>query len=145
MSIHRPTVNQCAGVPSVIARRRKGLYRALGLLEAGMAVAAVAGTIGLAGGGIDFGPTINDRLPFHSYPVAAAALATVVALPTGVAAVAALRRRPRSADMAVAAGALLIGWILAEVAFIRTYSWMQPTCVGWGAAVMLLGWLARHH
>jgi hypothetical protein len=104
-----------------------------------MALAAVAGVVGLAGGGIDFGPAITARLPWHSPGVAAAALGVVVALPMGSAAVAGWRRSPLTSDAAVLAGLALIVWIVVEIAVIRAFSWLQPACLAYGALVLTLG------
>jgi hypothetical protein len=108
-----------------------------------MAISAAAGAVGLAGGGIDFGEPITSRLPFHSYPLAGAALLLSVAVPMGVAAVAAAREHPRAGTIALTSGALLIGWIVVQLAVIRTYVWLQPACIAWGLTVMALGWRLR--
>ena len=108
-----------------------------------MSVAALAGVIGLAGGGIDFGPEVTSRIPAASPVLGAVALGLVVALPMGAAAVAGWRRSPWSADLAILAGAALIGWIAVEIAFIRTFSWLQPACAVYGAVVLVLGLLLR--
>ena len=109
--------------------------RALGVACGVMSATAVAGVVGLAGGGIDLGPTIRDRLPFHSEALGGAALAGIVALPMGAAAVAGWRCSPRTGDLAVLAGTALAGWIVGQVAIIRTYFWLQPVCFGYGLAV----------
>jgi hypothetical protein len=108
-----------------------------------MALAAVAGVVGLAGGGIDFGPAITGRLPWHSPAVAAAALAAVVAVPMAAATVAGWRRSRRTAETASIAGLALIGWIGVEIAVIRSVSWLQPVCLVYGGAVLALGLLLR--
>jgi hypothetical protein len=108
-----------------------------------MALAAAAGVVGLAGGGIDFGPSITARLPWHSPAVAAAALGTVVAVPMAATAVAGWRRSRRTAEVAGIAGLALIGWIVVEVAVIRTFSWLQPVCFLYEAGVLALGVLLR--
>jgi hypothetical protein len=108
-----------------------------------MSAAALAGVVGLAGGGIDFGPEITSRIPAGSPVLGAVALGVVVALPMGVAAVAGWRRSPWTADLAVLAGGALIGWIVVEVAFIRTFAWLQPACAAYGAVVLALGLLLR--
>jgi hypothetical protein len=41
------------------------------------------------------------------------------------------------------AGLALIGWIVVEVAVIRTFSWLQPVCFLYGAGVLALGVLLR--
>lgn len=108
-----------------------------------MCLAALAGVVGLAGGGIDFGPEITARLPAASPVLAAVALGVVVALPMGAAAVAGWRRSPWTADLAVLAGGALIGWIVVQVAVVRGFSWLQPACAVYGVVVLVLGLLLR--
>lgn len=108
-----------------------------------MAVAAVAGVVGLAGGGMDLGRTLTARIPGASPVLGAVALGLVVALPMGATAVAGWQRSPWTADLAILAGAALIGWIAVEISFIRTFSWLQPVCAGYGAVVLALALLLR--
>lgn len=108
-------------------------------LAAVMAVGAAAGTLGLWSGSIDFGEEITARLPWGSALVAGAALLVVVAVPMAVAAVTAWRGDPRAPQLLLVAGVLLVGWIVVEVAFIRSFSWLQPVCAAWGALVAVLG------
>ena len=56
-----------------------------------IALSAYAGAVGLLGGGISFGDTIDARLPFGSLLLAGLALLAIVALPMTVAAVAAAK------------------------------------------------------
>ena len=104
-----------------------------------MSLAAVAGVIGLAGGGLDLGPAMTSRIPGASPVLGAVALGVVVAVPMGVAAVAGWRRSPRTADLAILAGTALIGWIVVEIAFIQAFSWLQPLCAAYGVMVVVLG------
>ncbi|GAA1258732.1 hypothetical protein GCM10009657_37380 [Oryzihumus leptocrescens] len=104
-----------------------------------MAVGAAAGTVGLWAGSIDFGEEITARLPWGSTLLAGTALLVVVALPMTLAAVAAWRGSPRAPELLLLAGLLLVGWIVVEVAFIRSFSWLQPVCAVWGALVAVLG------
>lgn len=108
-----------------------------------MCLAAVAGVVGLAGGGIDFGPEITSRIPAASPVLAAVALGLAVALPMGAAAVAGWRRSPWTADLAILAGTALIGWIAVEIVVIRSFSWLQPACAVYGVVVLVLGLLLR--
>ena len=57
-----------------------------------------------------------------------------------IAAVAAWRGPPWADAAVVLAGLALDGWIVVEVAVIRTFSWMQPVCAGYGALLAVLGW-----
>lgn len=126
----RPTRRQGAGVCAVTS------------------VAARSGVVGLAGGGIDFGPTITARLPWHSPVLAAAARELVVAGPMAATAGLGWARSKRTAEAAVLAGLALIGWIVVETAVIRTVSWLQPACLAYGGLVLALGLVLRrndHH
>ena len=109
-----------------------------------MAAAACAGGIGLAGGSIDLGTAISQRLPLHSPVLGGVALLAVVALPMTAAAVAAWRGITRAPEIVTLAGLALIGWIVVEIAFIRTFAWLQPVCAAYGVLMVVLGWwLAR--
>jgi hypothetical protein len=119
---------------------RRTLGAACGLMSA----TAVAGVVGLVGRGIDLGPTITGRMPLRSQALGGVALAGIVALPMGTAAVAGWRRSPRTGDLAVLAGTALAGWIVAQVAIIRTFSWMQPVCFAYGVAVAGAGRALEH-
>ena len=106
-----------------------------------IAFSAYAGVVGLVGGGISFGDTIDARLPFGSLVLAGAALLSIVALPMTAAAIAAARDTRRSADIVFGAGLLLVAWIAVELAFIKAYSWFHPTYLVAAIAVLGLGWL----
>jgi hypothetical protein len=108
-----------------------------------MAAAAYAGTVGLLGGGLHFTSAIDARLPWHSLPLAGTGLLVAVALPMTVTAWVNWRGHRRAADAAIVAGAALLAWIAIEIALIRTYSWMQPVCAGYGVLIAALGWRAR--
>lgn len=51
--------------------------------------------------------------------------------------------RPRAAEAAMLAGALLVVWIGDQLAVIRTFNWLQPAIALAGAVVLLAGWLVR--
>ena len=106
-----------------------------------IALSGYAGVVGLMGGGISFGDTINARLPFGSLVLAGAALLAIVAVPMTVAAVAAGRATRHSPDIVFGAGLLLVAWIAVELAFIKAYSWFHPTYLVAAIVVLGLGWL----
>ena len=97
--------------------------------------------VGLLGGGISFGDTIDARLPFGSLFVAGLALLAIVAVPMTVASVAAGRGMRYSADIVFGAGLVLVGWIAVELAFIKAYSWFHPTYLVAAIVVLGLSWL----
>jgi fermentation-respiration switch protein FrsA (DUF1100 family) len=84
-------------------------------------------------GGIDFGASINERLPFDSLVLAGVALATIVAIPLTVLAWAAWTRAARTGAIALVAGVLLIGWIVLQIFVIQRFSLFQPFYLGIGA------------
>lgn len=130
--------NKTAPEPQVAARDRA--ERAwLTMITGVTTVAAVAGAVGLATGTVDLGDTVVSRLPWHSEPFAALALAVVVAVPMGAAAFLSGQDRPHQGTVSLAAGALLVGWIGVEAAVIRTFSWLQVVFVVVGLVVLVLG------
>ena len=122
--------------------RRGKVIRVLSAVTTGIiAFSAYAGVVGLVGGGISFGDTIDARLPFGSLVLAGAALLAIVALPMTAAAIAAARDTRHSADIVFGAGLLLVAWIAVELAFIKAYSWFHPTYLLAAIVVLGLGWL----
>lgn len=121
--------------------QRTRRHGGLALIAGVVATSALGGAISLATGVIDMGPDVTARFPFHSPVLAGLALAVVVALPMAAAACLAAVGHPRTADAAMAAGALLVGWIAVQLVIIRTFSWLQPAMALAGAAVFLGGWL----
>ena len=119
----------------LLARRRPWL----GSLTALIAVSAWAGAVGLVIGAVDFGETVNARLPFDSTVFAGITLAVLIAVPMTVVTYLAAHRDTRTSPAAVVAGALVIGWIAVEVGVIRVFHVLQPVCVLAGLVVLLAG------
>jgi hypothetical protein len=111
------------------------------LITGAIALSGYAGVVGLLGGGISFGDTIDARLPFGSLFMAGLALLAIVAVPMTVASVAAGRGMRYSADIVFGAGLVLVGWIAVELAFIKAYSWFHPTYLVAAIVVLGLSWL----
>ncbi|TQM78938.1 hypothetical protein FHX81_1227 [Saccharothrix saharensis] len=122
-----------------------GTPRVTTVLVAGfVALNAMAGSFGLLGGGIDMGPTITGLFPWHSAAVAGISLLAVVGVPMATAVLLALRRDQRWSVASMAAGLVLVGWIVVQVAVIRTFSWMQPASVIAGLVVYAAGRRGRN-
>ena len=119
----------------VVARRRPILASLTGII----AILGYAGAVGLMTGAIDFGDEITARLPFGSPVFAGIALAIVVGVPMTVVTWLGSRADARTSIAAVIAGILLVGWIVVEIGFVRSYSWLQPVCAFAGVAVALAG------
>lgn len=125
-------------------RRFRPWRRALAIGMGAVAVGAAAGAAGLATASLDLGATIVRRLPFQSTVVAAVALLAIVALPMAWGAVESWLGRRRANVLAVVAGALLVGWIVVELAVIRAFSWLQPMFLFAGAAIAFAGYRGWH-
>jgi hypothetical protein len=106
-----------------------------------IALSAYAGVVGLVGGAISFGDTIDARLPYQSLFFAGMALLLVVAAPMTAAAVACIRDLRYASELVIGAGLLLVAWIAIELAFIKSYSWFHPTYLLLAILVMSCGWL----
>jgi hypothetical protein len=115
------------------------LRRMLSVAAAVMAACAYGGAIALIGGAVDFGSTINNRLPFDSPRLAGLALAAVVGVPFTVVGILAARDDPRTSRAAIVAGGLLIAWIAVQIVVIRSFSVLQPICIVVGAAFVWVG------
>lgn len=127
-------------------QRHQGSTRRIGLavLAGFTALAALGGALALATGTSGMSADITSRFPFESVILGGLALLLVVAMPMGAVAWLAIRHSPLVASAAIAAGALLIGWILMQIAVIATFFWLQPVCLLIGVAVLGLGVLDRH-
>jgi hypothetical protein len=113
------------------------------VITGAVALSGYAGVVGLLGGGISFGDTIDGRLPFGSLFLAGLALLVIVAVPMTVASVAAGRGVRHGADIVFGAGLALVAWIAVKLAFIEAYSWFHPTYLVAAIVVLGLGWLMK--
>lgn len=100
---------------------------------------AWAGAIGLAGGGLDFGEHLNERLPFGNLVLAGLALATFVAVPLTVLAWLAWRGDPRTGPASMLVGVVLIAWIAVQLVFLREPSFFHPLYVAIGVVFIVAG------
>ena len=101
------------------------------------------GSIAFLAGVMDMGADITARLPLSSPVLAGVALFVVVTVPNAALAVAAWRGSVRTDDLAIGVGAILVGWIVVQYAFIRTFSAFQPTYIAIGIAFIVVGWRGR--
>ena len=104
------------------------------------ASAAWAGAIGLVTGDIDFGDTLDDRLPFDSLLLAGFALAAIVAIPLTVLAWCAWTGHRRTDELSLVVGVALIGWIIVQLIFLQAFSLFQAAYLAVGA-----GFVAASH
>lgn len=109
------------------------------IVSALTALLAVAGAVGIAGGGIDFGDDIEGRLPWDSRLLAGSALVIIVAIPTALAAAALRARSPRGPAILIAAGMMLFGWIILQVIIIKAFSPLQVIIALTAVALAIIG------
>lgn len=113
-------------------------------VEMFVAVGAVYGGVGLiANNSIGMLPEWLEGTPFRSWTLPGIFLLLVVAVPMITAAVAELRRLSWAYVASVAAGAAMVGWIIAQLLIIQRYFFLQPIMAGCGVLVLVLAWLVH--
>lgn len=112
--------------------------RALLALELFVAFWALAGGIGMMGGGLDLPKEWLDGTPFNDYFVPGLILFVVVGGSMLAASLAVWRRNRFAGPASLAVGSILLIWIIVQVALIGYRSWMQPTFFAFGLAVVAL-------
>jgi hypothetical protein len=110
------------------------------VLEVLLSAAALGGAIALVTGAIDLGGSTQD-LPFGSPVLAGVALALCNAVLPAVVAAGELRGRGWARPGHLAVGAVLMGWIVVQVAFIGLGSWLQVGYFVYGAVILAVGFL----
>lgn len=109
------------------------------LLMFGALNAAAGGVYGVTGAEA-VPPEWLAGSPFTSYLVPGLVLLVVVGGTLLYAAIGVFRKAPDGRGRAVAAGVILLGWIVVQVAIIGYVSWLQPATVVAGLLVLLLAW-----
>jgi hypothetical protein len=84
-----------------------------------------------------------EPLPLDSWVLPGVALLASVAAPMLSAAILVARRHPHAADLSIAAGAALVGWILFQLAVIGPQMGLQAAMLVLGAGTAALGLLLR--
>jgi hypothetical protein len=120
-------------------------HSGLALLTGCVAVIAFGGAVGLAAGLFEPGTVTGERLPSGNPALPALVLALVVGVPMTAAAVRAATGRAHTAELAMLAGALLVGLTGAQLLVVRAFSWPQPLVVVAGLVVFATGWRLHGH
>lgn len=134
-----PTDQLTVEAPPGARRTGPARHRWLAVAAASVALPAIGGAVSLANGTIDMGEAIVERFPWQSVELAGLALFACVALPLGALAVLAWRGSPRAPQATVAAGLLLVTWIVLQVLVIRTLSFFHPTYLVVGLSFVWVG------
>jgi hypothetical protein len=115
------------------------------VLEVLVAVNAVYGGIGLIVNGIGMPQDWLDGTPFGSWVLPGVLLLLLVGAPMARAAIVEVMVGGRRAyEASMIAGAVLIGWIGAQVVILRRFFFLQPILFAVGVLVVLLAWLVHH-
>src|SRR5581483_10712162 len=78
--------------------------------------------------------------PFADYFVPGLVLLVVVGGAFLAAAIAVARASPLARPTAIAAGGIVLGWLLVELLMIGYVSWMQPVTAAAGVLLLVLAW-----
>jgi hypothetical protein len=117
-------------------------------IEFGIAVNAVGGAVWGLAGAKNVPREWLEGTPFDSYVIPSLILLVGVGGGMTVAAVALLTRRRYAAEVTIAAGLVLVGWIATQVTIIVPnggFSWLQPTMFAAGLLVAAFGWRLRRN
>jgi hypothetical protein len=115
--------------------------RTLIAVELVLALNAVAGAVYAFDGAKGVKREWLDGTPFNDYVIPGAILLVVVGGSVAAAAIALLRRVPTAWEFSVAAGVVVLGWIVVETLMIGLMSWMQPTT--FAVALLITGLAIR--
>ena len=136
------TAHAHPAVRTSLATRRWLLFA----IEVVVAVNAVGGAIWGLAGAKDVPREWLEGTPFDSYLVPSLILLIAIGGGMGAAATALLINHRFAPELSIAAGLILIGWIVVQVLMIAPnggVSWLQPTMVAAGLLVAALGWRLR--
>jgi len=122
-----------------LARERRGTRIALVLLELFIGANAVWGGIMLMTDSWKLGREWLDNTFFESWFVPGAALLVIIGGTQLAAAAALLARRPYAPAASLAAGWVLIGWIIVQLAWLQVFHpVMQPAMLAAGFLIVML-------
>jgi hypothetical protein len=135
-------VSQLALRSQTIARGHPAALRYLlgGLLAFGALNAFGGGYYGMSGAE-DVPREWLEGSPFDDYFIPGLVLFVVVGGSFLAAAIAVFAKLRIARTAALAAGAIVLGWLAVETAIIGYVSWMQPATTIGGLLVLLLAWL----
>jgi hypothetical protein len=108
------------------------------VLELLIAVNAVGGGVYGLAGAKDVPREWLDGSPFHSFVIPSLVLLVAVGGSMVAAVSSLLAGYRRAAELSIAAGLILLGWITVETLVIP-FSWLQPSFFALGLAVVALG------
>lgn len=150
--LHRSSRGLSGRFPVRVAPRRRPALTVvrvcIAVLTALVGLSAMVNGIQLVldptGAAVGLRPELLARSPFPSYTLPGLVLAGVVGLSQVATALTAIRRPARAPLLALAAGAILMGWIGGQWLFLTETHWLQPACFGLGLLEAALAFGALH-
>lgn len=118
---------------------RRQTEKAIGWLGTVTAVGAVGGAAYGVTGARGFPREWLEGSPFRDYRVPSVILGVAVGGSSAASAATAWQGSDHAGAVAVSAGAILTGWIVAQVAIIGPRSFLQPLMCGVGVTMIALG------
>jgi len=126
---------------------RKRPYIWLGVLQVFIGIGAVAGGAGLAldpsGESLGMPLELLEETPFATFLIPGIVLFAVNGMGSLTGAIASFARRWYAGQAAIALGAFLIAWILAQVYWFAGFHWLHWLYLGLGIVELALGWAVR--
>jgi hypothetical protein len=131
-----------AGRPQTIARSHSAVIRYVlgGLLAFGALNAFAGGYYGMSGAE-DVPREWLEGTPFDDYFIPGLVLFVIVGGSFMAAAIAVFAKLHRGRAAALAAAAIVLAWLVVELALIGYVSWMQPATTIGGLLILVLAWL----
>lgn len=124
--------------PSVSLLRRLLLFTELFVF-----ISAVAGAVGLIGGGINIPLSLIEGSVFSSYLIPGLILGFIIGGTSLLALIAVWKKNRFAADLSAIAGFGLVIWIFVEMYVIRASHWSHALYFACGMAILLFSFLLR--
>ena len=126
---------------------KKCLFIWLGVLQAFIGIGAVVGGLVLvfdpSGENLGLPLELLEKTPFATFLIPGVVLFAVNGLCSLVAAIASFLQHRYTGRAAIALGAFLIAWIVAQVYWFAGFHWLHWLYLGLGIVELALGWSVR--
>ncbi|MCP4312146.1 MAG: hypothetical protein GY790_12845 [Bacteroidetes bacterium] len=127
----------------------KKVYIGLGSLQAFIGLGALAGGFGLlidpSGNALGVPLSFLEGSPFPDFLIPGIFLLAVNGVGSMIGAVLSFARRRYAQEIAIILGAILVSWIVIQVAIIRSFSWMHILYFILGVVELGIGLYIRLH
>lgn len=119
------------------------LRKLLLFTESFVFISAIAGAVGLIGGGINIPLSLIEGSVFDSYFIPGLILGFVIGGTSLLALIAVWKKNRFAADLSAVAGFGLVVWIFVEMYIIRASHWSHALYFAFGIAILILAFLLR--